>query len=297
MNMVCSRFGTQCQVVSADPPPEELSFLRGWEGIAPPKDCLGHFDVVLLMDCSSPARVGRSSELIDTRQSKVVVIDHHRTALRNGDLVWVDPEAAATAEMLFDWLKSADIPIDNDVATALYTGIATDTGFFAYPNTGAETLRRAAELVEAGAAPHLVYSRINEQRRPATLRLLARALDNMNITFCGKLAWTQVTQDEFAICRAGADDTEGIVNHLRSLAGVEVAAVFVETPVGQVKVSLRSRDNYDVSRLAEKMGGGGHSRAAGMTMEGPMCRARRLVLDEIGSTLCAEGEGSQCGEH
>ncbi len=278
----CVQLNVQAEVVSSDPPPEELKFLKGWGGIIQPEDSYGSYDLVLLLDCSSPSRVGRTSDLILTEpRPQVATVDHHRSGQRFGDYLWVEPEAAATAEMLFDWIKNTDIQFNEDIAMALYTGIATDTGFFAYPNTTAETFERAADLVSAGAEPSVVYSKIHEERPASEMKLLGRALNRMQIQDRGRLAWTEIREEDFEICNGTSEGAEGIVNYLRSISGVVVAVVFKETIAGQVKISLRSSEEVDVSELAASLGGGGHARAAGTTLEGSLSSVRRKVLDEI----------------
>ncbi|MFP4200000.1 MAG: DHH family phosphoesterase, partial [Clostridia bacterium] len=166
------------------------------------------------------------------------------------------------------------------VATCMYTGIATDTGFFAYANTSADTLRCAADLVEHGASPDLVHSEVNEHRTLGEIRLLGRALEMMHVEMEGKLAYTVLDDEQFRLAGAGPEDTEGIINHLRSLDGVELAAVFTHLDPGPVRVSFRSRGRVDVGELAIRFGGGGHDRAAG-------CSLNKEVHDAVNEVLAA----------
>lgn len=279
MAAACRHLGSRATVVSSDPPPETYRFLAGWEDIRRPEDLSPPFDLLLLLDCSSLSRTGRVRELFDGYGLPLIVtIDHHRKGERIGDYVWVDPSAAATAEMVFDWISDAGLPLEADVASALYTGIATDTGFFAYPNASAGTFDRAAALVRRGAVPDRIYRKISEDRPLQEIRILGRALEKLQVEAGGLLAWTALTREDMLDKGAGPDDTEGIVNQLRSIAANEVAILLVQTDSGHVKISFRSRKKVDVSELAGEFGGGGHARAAGATVAGDVDEVTREVL-------------------
>lgn len=270
--------GAQAVVVSADPIPRKYRFIReGERAILRPGDVDGEFDLLLLLDCSALDRVGRSADLIGP-ETRIFSVDHHRRGGNVGDWVWSDPEASATSEMLMTWFEHTSLAPTPFIASCLYTGIATDTGFFAYANTSAATLRTAARLLELGASPQRIHSEVNEHRTLGEIRLLGRALEQMEVEAEGKIAWTVLDDEQFARADAGPEETEGIINHLRALDGVEIAAVFTSVDDGPVKVSFRSRGRIDVGELAASFGGGGHDRAAGCSLDSSLSDALDRVL-------------------
>ncbi|MFO7941358.1 MAG: bifunctional oligoribonuclease/PAP phosphatase NrnA [Bacillota bacterium] len=272
------QLGARAVVASTDPIPRKYRFIaEGEREIRDPDDIVGSFDLLLLVDCSALSRVGRAADLID-EDTEVFSVDHHRRAKGVADWIWSDPESAATSEILMRWFVHADLHPTPFVASCMYTGIATDTGFFAYANTSADTLRCAADLVEYGASPELVHSEVNERRTLGETRLLGRALQLMNVEMDGKLAYTILDDEQFRLAGAGPEDTEGIINHLRSLDGVEMAAVFTHRGSGPVKVSFRSRGRVDVGEFAARFGGGGHDRAAGCSLDGEIDEIVKRVL-------------------
>jgi len=293
----CRHLDSKPTVVSSDPVPTTYSFLPGWEAIRRPERVGGQFDVLLLLDCSSLSRIGRVRELVDRakpgERPLIAVVDHHRTGETVGDYLWSDAGAAATCEMIFDWMIDQGLPISGGVATALYTGIATDTGFYAFPNTSAGTFRRSAQLVQLGARPHHVHQKVNEERSMAEIRILGRALEKMRVAAGGRVAWTEITRSDLTDTGAGTDDTEGIVNHLRSVAGTELAVIFVEMDTEHTKVSFRSREYLDVAELARNFGGGGHARAAGAKMSGSIAEVRKRVIETGSRQLRLREAGGQ----
>ncbi len=278
----CRQLGSEPLVVSADAVPTAYHFLSGWSEICSPEEVVGTFDILLLLDCSSLSRIGGTRDLVERvpecERPLVIVIDHHSAGESIGDYLWSDPQAAATCEMIFDWMHQQGIEVTPEVAEALYTGITTDTGFFAFPNTKAGTFRRAARLAEQGARPPYVYQRVNEERSVAEVRIMGRGLQKLQVAADGKVAWTEICRRDLAEMGADSGDTEGVVNHLRSIAGTELAVIFVEMDTGQVKVSFRSRHQLDVAKLAREFGGGGHARAAGAKVNGSMTQVREQVI-------------------
>jgi phosphoesterase RecJ-like protein len=221
-------------------------------------------------DCGSARRMGADTGLLE-RPLRVINVDHHHDNTRFGALDLVDPEAACTAQVVERLLREAEIEIDSAVAEALYVGLVTDTGRFQYANTTPEAFRLAARLVEAGARPSTVFAAIWETVPFAKQRLLGIALEHARLEASGKLLVTWLTRDDYV--SAGADEpfSEGVVDHLRAVEGVSVAALVREPREldgPKHKVSLRGRDaGVDVSKIARIRGGGGHVGAAGFTSD------------------------------
>ena len=198
-----------------------------------------------------------------------VNIDHHQDNPGYGEVNLVDPGAPSTTAILHEVLRAGDIPIDAQVATALYVGLVTDTGRFQYSNTSPGAHRMAAELQEAGVDVVSVYRLVYESTPLPKLLLLKRALGNLDVRLGGSLVVSWLRNDDFE--KAGADEShaEGLIDTLRRIHGVRVAVLLRERRRGEVvetKASLRSTDGaLDVAALAHEKGGGGHVRAAGFT--------------------------------
>ena len=197
----------------------------------------------------------------------ILNLDHHHDNTRFGTVNLVDTEASCTAEIVFEISKRLGAEITPEIASALYVGLVTDTGKFMYENTRAASHRMAAELIEAGVDVHDTYRRLYERVPEEKLRLIARALENVERFDDDRVSVTYISRDDYEATGAGEVLTEGIIDFLRSLEGTEVAAVIRDKTDGgrsARKVSLRSTNgSLDVSAIARIHGGGGHRRAAG----------------------------------
>ncbi len=211
-------------------------------------------------------------------------IDHHHDNTLFGDINLVDVEASCTAEIVYELAILLGAEITPEMASALYVGLVTDTGKFMYENTNARTHRIAAELIEAGVAVDETYRRLYEHVPIEKLRLLSRALEGIQRHCDDALVLSYITVADYEASGAGAEMTEGIIDHLRSIEGARVAALVRDLgDRGRAarKVSLRaSGGDVDVSAIARRHGGGGHKRAAGFSTD--------LELDELVTFLCGE---------
>jgi phosphoesterase RecJ-like protein len=224
--------------------------------------------LLLAVDCGSEARIA-VPEGVRERAALVVDLDHHHDNTRFGDINIVDAEAACSAMMVRELLGRLGVGLTPAIATPLYVGLVSDTGRFQYSNTDARAFYAAAELVGTGAQPQEVFQRVYESVQASKLRLLARALGRIELRLGGRLAVTWLTRADIA--ETGADEaaTDGVIDSLRAIEGVEVAAFIREAANGsRHKVSLRSANGIvDVSRIARAGGGGGHPRAAGFSSD------------------------------
>ncbi|MGM1045241.1 phosphoesterase RecJ domain-containing protein [Paenibacillus uliginis N3/975] len=242
------------------------------------------FSNIICVDCADFERVGRTKQFF-TEDAIIVNIDHHPTNNRYGAVNVVLPEAAATAEILFDLLNLFEIEWDAEVATAIYTGLLTDTGGFRYANTSPKVMGIASELLSYGVnGPELAESLLEEMTLPQ-LKVLVHALNTLNITPDGKVAWVYVTPQHMIDTGAVNEDLEGIVNYPRNIQGVEVGILFKQVDTGAVKVSLRSAGKVDVAALAQSFGGGGHVRAAGCRIEGDLEDTISKVVEQVRQAL------------
>lgn len=218
-----------------------------------------------------------------------VNIDHHADNPLYGELNLVDPEAPSTSAILYDICKAGGFPIDSDVATALYVGLVTDTGRFQYANTTPSAHRMAAELQEAGVDVPWVYRQVYERMPLPKLLLLGRALLRLEVRLGGSLAVSWLARDDFVEIGAEEGHAEGIIDTLRQIDGVRVAALVREQPGEgrrRCKVSLRSTDgSVNVAEVAHKRGGGGHPQAAGFTSDEDVRTVLAWLESEIESLL------------
>jgi phosphoesterase RecJ-like protein len=164
--------------------------------------------------------------------------------------------------------------------------VATDTGWFRHPNATPATFALAAELVALGANPSELYEKLYEAAPLTRLKLTGVAIDRLQVRAGGKVAFTEIHLADYAATGAAPGDTEDLINFPRSVEGVEVALVFIEQPGSSTKVSFRSK-SLDVSKLAERFGGGGHKLASGARVEKPMAPTRDEVLHAVESAMAA----------
>jgi bifunctional oligoribonuclease and PAP phosphatase NrnA len=263
------------------PPPAILGFLPGLERYRRLAALDGAFDVAVLTDCPNPARTEGLLEAARAGGATVVNIDHHSDNRRYGDVNWVEPTAAATGEMVYDLLSALEIPLTPAIATNLFTAIHTDTGSFRYSNVTPRTFAIASALAAAGADPAAVAEALYERRPIDALRWLGEALSRVQVSDDGQVGWLALPG---GLVPESFVEAEDLVNYARSLASVRVSALLRERD-GQVKVSLRAKGDLDVSRIAAQFGGGGHPKAAGCTVPGPLDAATERVLDAVRAAL------------
>lgn len=272
--------GKTVTCLSEDGVPDILAFLPGAAMVQQSTDTAA-FDLALVVDSGDLPRVGASVQPLIGRARRVADIDHHVTAGAFGDIRVLNSRAASTAEIVYALLQTMGVPITADIATCLFTGIITDTGSFRFQNVTPNTLRVAAELLEAGAPPAHISENVFDNRTFVATRLLGVALAAMQQTPDGKIVWTHVTATDFQSLGAKDADTEGIVSYVRGVRGADAGILFREMADGQIRVSLRSREGLDVSQIAARFGGGGHRMASGCTLPGPLAAAEQIVLAAV----------------
>jgi phosphoesterase RecJ-like protein len=274
------RLGKQAEVVSGDPPPPFLAFLPGVErvrrtpGLEP--------DVAVIVDAGELSRIGSVvTERADWfARARIVNIDHHVSNPGYGAAVWIDPQAAATCEMVTLLLGELGVPLDRDLATALMAGIVQDTHAFAHPNATAQTLRVAAQLVEAGAPLAAVNRAIYADKPFSTLALWGLMLAGIEQRAGGRIVHASMTVAMLAATGAQPTAAEGFVDLLGSTRTADINVLFKEVGPGQVRVSVRTGALADAVAICAAFGGGGHPRAAGCTLDRGLAEARDVVLAE-----------------
>ncbi|EHB67311.1 MULTISPECIES: DHH family phosphoesterase [Paenibacillus] len=277
-----SCLGKKFTMINEGPIPKRMNMLWHAEDIINGSEELPDrtFTHVICVDCADFARVGHIRTLF-AENARIVNIDHHPTNDRYGSVNLVLPQAAATAEILYDLLNVCGITWDAEIATSVYTGLLTDTGGFRYTNTSPKVMSIASELLGHGVnGPELAEILLEEMTLPQ-MKVLVEALNTLQVSEDGKIAWVHVTPDHMERCGAASEDLEGIVNYPRNIQGVEVGILFKLLKSGIVKVSLRSAGKVDVAALAQGFGGGGHVRAAGCSLEGPLEDVIPRVVEQV----------------
>src|SRR5213594_1974089 len=238
-------------------------------------------DMVASLDIGDLSMLGSLAAVINKRRPPpaLVCIDHHvgPVKLPPGPSL-IAAEATATAELVFDLANVAGWPLTPEVAQALYVGLLTDTGGFRFSNTTARALRVAAALLEHGVDPESIYASVYASAPEGRVRLLTEVLETLVVEPEHGLAWVTVPPDALQRHDATADDLDGIVEYPRSIAGVRMALLFRHIGNGRIKVSFRSMGEVDVAALANQFGGGGHSKAAGASLEGSIAESQEKVL-------------------
>jgi bifunctional oligoribonuclease and PAP phosphatase NrnA len=242
--------------------------------------------VVIFLDCGN---IDRMPVDFVRDETKVINIDHHHDNTRFGTVNLIDVEASCTAEIIYELAGLLGVELTTEIANALYVALVTDTGKFMYENTDARSHRMAAGLIEAGVDVNDIYRRLYEHAPIEKLRLLAQALERIELHDDGRLAITYISEDDYAATGASEALTEGVIDHLRTIDGTTVAAVVRDRADGgraARKVSMRSTDGrVDVSAIARVNGGGGHRRAAGFGTDLPYEQVVEFLIGEINSQL------------
>ncbi len=268
-----------------DPVPEIYQFLPHADRIKTGLPVQGRYDAYIVID-ADPPRTG----LFDKQYPADILIniDHHITNSREWPLTWLDPDASACGEMIYKLIQVLGVPIDRDIALCLYTAIFTDTGSFRYSNTTPESMKIAAEMLEAGADPWIVTENVYESFAYRRLKLLGAVLAGMERSGDGMIAWVVVSDELYHQTGTTAEDTDSFINFVRSVKGIEVAVLFRQTGESQYKLSLRSKGRIDLSGLAQSFGGGGHKNAAGGVMNGTLEEVKRTVLNSLSLAIRAQ---------
>ena len=278
--LAAERLGKQAEVVSVDPPPPFLSFLPMVDRVRRSPEL--EPDVAVVVDAGELSRIGSVvTERADWfARARMVNIDHHVSNPGYGAAVWIDPQAAATCELVTMLLPELGVPLDAHLATALMAGIVQDTHTFAHPNTSARTLRVAAELVEAGAPLAAINRAIYADKPFSTLALWGLMLAGIGQRRDGRIVHASMTAAMLASAGEQPTASEGFVDLLASTKDADVTILFKEVEPEQTRVSVRTTARADAVAITSAFGGGGHARAAGCTLAASLDAAREAVLAE-----------------
>lgn len=277
--------GKQATVVTSSHTPRSCRFLDPDDTIRVYPDTyepsmLEEAEAVIVVDVNNWGQLGPFGDVLRQSSLPRVCIDHHES-VEDGfaDVVASDTSAAAAGVLVYEFLREMDYTPTPQIRDAIYTAVMTDTGSFRFSNTDVRVMRIATDLIERGASPFELHQ-LAFAKTLGAVKLLGLALTTMGTEASGKLVWLQVTQQMLRQADASYEDSDGIIDVVRAMEGVEFVLFFKETPNSRVKVSLRSNGKVDVHAIAKRYGGGGHRMASGMTLDGPVDKAiARVVAD------------------
>ncbi|MDP6456208.1 MAG: bifunctional oligoribonuclease/PAP phosphatase NrnA [Candidatus Marinimicrobia bacterium] len=285
--------GKECRIFNPTPLPGDMHFLTEF-GTFEEYDRQMHFDWVksadlaIAFDIGDYKRLGRLGHDFQKACLPALSIDHHPHPSPNGFTYSVhDISACATGFLVYEYIKYANgkngsrPALEPEIAKSLYVAILTDTGSFRFNNTSAEAHEMASELIRSGVRPYDVYEQVYESTPVERIRLMALALDTVEVEGDGTLAWFTVTKEMMEEAGAKDEHVGGFTDLVRSIKGVEVAAMVHEKPGGQSRVNFRSKGRVRIDELARCLGGGGHAFAAGVLLEQPIEEATSLVVSKI----------------
>ena len=276
--IMAERLGAEAEVVAADGIPPSFSFLPRVDQVR--RSPALEPDLAVVCDAASLERVGRiaTEEAAWFAGARLLSIDHHVTNTGFGDINLVDPDAAATCEVLARLVDPLGLELDAELATALLTGIVRDSHGFSDPATSGDTLRSAARLVDAGAPLALITRSVLFELPYPALSLWGRMLANLGQTAGGRIVYTTLTESMLAETGTRQHDADGLAEFLSRATGAQITILFREVGPEETRVSIRTTDGVDAARIAAAFGGGGHARRAGFVAEeGPTSLKRSLL--------------------
>ena len=289
---IVEALGGSARAVVSDPVPPLYAFMPGVERVATDPEPSAGYDLLVVSDCGSLERVGavasRHAELFASLPR--VVIDHHASNDEAGETTWIEPDSAATCEMVALLATRLGVPLDADggaLATDLMAGIVMDTATFAHPNATPRTLLVSAALVEAGAPLSDISRRLYRTKPDAQLRLFGRVLDRLEQRLDGRIVWSVLRDADLVATGALPAHSEGIIDLLAQADQADVSILFKEAGA-TTRLSVRTRPGgVDATVLTGAFGGGGHARAAGATVQQPLDDAIGPVLAEAERLVAA----------
>jgi phosphoesterase RecJ-like protein len=267
--------GVRVQCYDRDGVPDNCRFMPTWERVSRELPALIP-PLVIYVDAERIERCGLTLEQVAGAEC-LVRIDHHTSTVEDPGPAWVDTTAAATGELMYRLLRHMDAEITPGMATCLQGAMMVDTGRFSFSNTTPNTHRVAADLLAAGADVATIVEWTWGRVPLAAAQLLGRALAGLQTAAGGKLVWAVLRREDYDATGARGQDTEGIIDHVRTVQGAEIAILFSDRN-GQARLSLRSHGDVDVAALARRFGGGGHVKAAGITYDGSIDEAVKHVI-------------------
>jgi len=266
--------------------PDSLAFLPCSEKISFPPAEAPEIDVAIALDTATKVRLGDGNLIAAAKAKLWVNIDHHISNPRYGDVNYVDATSPATGQIVYDIIQHLGMPLPDGARDAIYVAVSTDTGSFQYDSTTARTYRMAADLMDRGLNVGDINAKTYDSHPYRRIELLRALLNTLELTPNGKVAHWEMLDHLRTDLALKPEDSEGLIDMIRAISGVQVAVFFEELPGGKIRVSMRSKDrSVNVCDIAAQFGGGGHALAAGIRMPGPISEAKQQVLAAITSVL------------
>ena len=282
--------GKSVRLINEDGLPDNLTFMAGSEKIErPPAEPLA-VEVAIALDTATKPRLGENA-LHGASQAKIWInIDHHKSNPAYGDLNLIDPSSPATGQILYELITALDLPMPAESRDAIYVAVSTDTGSFQYPSTTAKTYEMAADLIRRGLDVGTLNSQTYDNHPYRRVELMRALLNTLELSADGLVATWELHDQTRLDLALRPEDSEGLIDIIRAIRGVQLAVFFEELEDGKIRVSMRSKDKrVDVCQIALEFGGGGHTLAAGIRMTGPLETAKAAVLAAIHRQLGAAG--------
>jgi phosphoesterase RecJ-like protein len=269
--------GTDARVVHHDGPTVQLADLPGVADVEVSDTIPEGTEAVVVLECGDLGRTG----LTGFEGLPIINIDHHPGNSGYGDVQWFDGTAAACGEMVFEIITELGVPLTENMATQLFVAVVTDTGSFRYPGVSPRTFSISARLLEAGADPVSIARKLFDSHTLGRLRLQGAVLQTLEVHAGGRLAVLTLTDATLNATGGAAEETDGLINLPLSVKAIQAAVFFKQAEDGYWRVSLRSKGNIDVGRVARGFGGGGHKNAAGCTLAGALDAVRAQVFERL----------------
>lgn len=239
------------------------------------------YDALIVVDTGAWAQLGPMADVFRVTRLRKAVIDHHVSGDDLGAELFKDTSAEATGRLVIDAADALGVALTPEIAVPAFVAVATDTGWFRFSSTTASTLSLAARLVAGGARPDELYKGLYENDTVGRLKLMGLAMARVQTELDGRLIYTWLEQSDFPAAGALPSDSEDLINMTLAVGGTQAAVILVEQKTGGYKLSFRSRCDLDCAKVAERFGGGGHKKAAGAFLAGPLDEVRRRALDAV----------------
>ena len=287
---VLEALGKEVRIVNGQATPPNLVFIDPQQKIetigqdVTPEE-LVDIEVLMILDTSAWAQLGPMGDVIRSTNARKVLVDHHVGEDDLGATPFKNTIAEATGRLVVEAAEHLGVALTKEIATPLFAAIATDTGWYRFGSTTADTYRTAAKLVDAGAVPSDIFGALYERDSLARVKLRGRITERFVTELDGRLAHTSVRLADFEQTGALPSDTEDVINIGLSVLGTEVAVILVELSSGGFKISFRSRCELNCNEVAKQFGGGGHKAAAGAFIDEPFDVAQQRVLDAVRAAM------------
>lgn len=239
------------------------------------------YDNVFVLDCGDLYRVGEDYEGLKKSNAFIVNIDHHNTNSIFGDINFVDENASSTAEIMYDLFRYLVIDISHEMAVNIYTAVLTDTGSFRYDNTTNKAFSICEHMTRIGVRPSFVAEKVYESHPKERFLLLGKVLDTIEICSNGRVVIAYITREMFQATGATEEHSDGFVEYLKEIEGIDIAVLIRQLGNGRCKLSMRSKDGADVAGICRLFGGGGHKKAAGCYVDGDIEQVKKRFLEVI----------------